>query len=203
MNGRLFVVSAPSGAGKTTLLKKVMAKIPGLAFSVSHTTRQIRPGERNGVEYYFVDEEEFFSLRRQGVFLESVRVHQEYYGTSREAVKKQLEAGIDVILDIDVQGAKIVRELPDFDAAFIFIAPPSLAELERRLRQRQTENDAKIRVRMNSAREELAAVKNYHYLLVNDNLEQASQILAAIIIAERARQHRDLDGQLITMEVSE
>lgn len=199
MSGRLFVISAPSGTGKTTLLRKVMADIPGLAFSVSHTTRPPRAGERDGVEYYFVSHEEFADLQKQGVFLEYAEVHGNFYGTSRQAVLAQLAAGIDVILDIDVQGAAILRDDPQFDAAFIFIAPPSLTELERRLRVRGTEEEQIVRLRIANAQKELAAAGQYRYLLVNDELEQAARVLSAILVAERAGQHRNPAGKAILL----
>ncbi len=200
MRGRLFIISAPSGAGKTTLLQKVMVEIPGLAFSVSHTTRAPRANEKNGIDYHFVSRSDFLLLREKGVFLESAEVHDNFYGTSRDTVLDQLDAGLDVILDIDVQGAAILRKTPSLSAAFIFIAPPSLAELERRLRQRQTEDDARCRLRVENARRELAEAEKYHYLLVNDDLEQAAAMLAAIILAERAGQHRSFSGEAIAIE---
>ncbi len=200
MNGCLFVISAPSGAGKTTLLQKVMVEIEGLAFSVSHTTRAPRPQEKNGVDYHFVSRKEFLALREKGVFLESAEVHNNFYGTSREAVLEQLAAGTDVILDIDVQGAAILRKDSSLDAAFIFIAPPSLAELERRLRQRQTEDEATCKLRVANAKKEIAQAGNYHYLLVNDDLEEAVVMLRSIILAERAGQHRGFSGQSVAIE---
>ncbi|PID55663.1 guanylate kinase [candidate division KSB3 bacterium] len=200
MNGRLFIISAPSGAGKTTLLQKVMEQTTGLAFSISHTTREPRPKEKDGVDYHFVSRKEFLSLQEKGVFLESAEVHNNFYGTSGEVVLKQLAEGIDVILDIDVQGAEILRKDSSLDAAFIFIAPPSLAELERRLRQRQTEDEATCKLRVENARKELKEAAKYHYLLVNDDLEEAVVMLRAIILAERAGQHRGFSGQSVAIE---
>ncbi len=200
MSGRLFIISAPSGAGKTTLLKKVMADIPGLVFSVSHTTRLPRPKERDGIDYHFVSHDDFALLREKGVFLEYAQVHDNFYGTSKDAVLEQLAAGLDVILDIDVQGAAIVRDDTSLDAAFIFIAPPSLTELERRLRERQTEDDATCRLRVENARHELREAGKYQYLLVNDDVNEAAAMLSAIILAERAGQHRGADGQPLSIE---
>lgn len=195
--GRLFVISAPSGAGKTTLLRKVMAELEGLAFSVSHTTRPSREGERNGVEYYFVSDEEFSALRDQNAFLEYAEVHNNFYGTSRQAVLRQLEEGFDVVLDIDVQGAAILREDSQLDAAFVFIMPPSIDKLEQRLRMRGTEDSATITLRIENAKSEIGAAENYRYLLVNDDLEEAVCVLSSIIIAERAAQHRRPTGEAI------
>lgn len=190
----LFVLSAPSGGGKTTVLRKVMADLAGLVFSVSHTTRPPRPGEVAGRDYHFVSREEFQAMQ-EGTppgFLEWAEVHNNQYGTGRAEVERQLQAGRDVILDIDVQGALQVR-----DAAapvMIFIAPPSLAELEARLRKRGTESEETIRLRLDNAREELKFADHYDYLIINDRLEEAVDSLRAIIIAERCRRRRSLAG---------
>jgi guanylate kinase len=172
-----------------------MRKLPGLVFSVSHTTRQPRPGEVNGVHYHFVEGAVFSGIRNQQPtgFLEWAEVHGNMYGTSVEEVEKHQRAGCDVILDIDVQGAAQVRLRAN--PVTIFIAPPSLVELERRLRGRATENETTIAVRLNNARKELACVGAYNYLIVNDRLEDAVESLRSIIIAERCRQRRAPDGQ--------
>ena len=195
--GRLFVISAPSGAGKTTLLKQVMPRLTGLSFSVSHTTRQPRPGEHEGVDYHFVARAEFEKMIGEGAFLEHARVHDNLYGTSRMAVERLQQQGIDVVLDIDVQGAAILRQAGLVDAAYIFIAPPSVAELERRLRGRGTEAEEMIATRLANARAELAAMSSYEYLLVNRQVEESVELLTAIILAERARAHRFPDGSAI------
>jgi len=195
-NGLLLVLSAPSGCGKTTIVKRVMENLPGLVFSVSHTTRQPRPGEVDGIHYHFVDGVLFSAMRsrRPSGFLEWAEVHGNMYGTSVEEVDKHQRAGSDVILDIDVQGSAQVRQRAN--PVTIFIAPPSLAELERRLRGRGTESEATIAVRLNNARKELACTGVYDYLIINDRLEDAVESLRSIIIAERCRQRRDLSGQL-------
>ena len=195
--GRLFVISAPSGAGKTTLLKRVMPRLTGLSFSVSHTTRLPRPGEREGVDYHFVARADFEKMIGEGAFLEHARVHDNLYGTSRMAVERLQQQGIDVVLDIDVQGAAILRQAGLVDAAYIFIAPPSVAELERRLRGRGTEAEEMIATRLANARAELAAMSSYEYLLVNRQVEESVELLTAIILAERARAHRFPDGSAI------
>jgi guanylate kinase len=195
--GRLFVISAPSGAGKTTLLSRVMARIPGLVFSVSHTTRLPRPGECDGVDYHFVSHADFLAMIDQGSFLEHAEVHGNLYGTSRSTVQKQLEAGKDVVLDIDVQGAAILRASGQLEAAYVFIAPPGMAELEKRLRGRGTESEERIRLRLKNARQELQAAGQYEYLIINEDIAEATDLLAAIILAERARAHRLPSGKPI------
>lgn len=199
--GHLFVISAPSGAGKTTLLRPVLEVVPALAFSVSHTTRAPRPGEVDGKDYFFVNPGGFAVLRQEGDFLEWAEVHGNCYGTSRRAVETQLASGQDIILDIDVQGAQQLRDRQDLSATFIFIAPPSLAELERRLTGRRTEDAATIALRLKNARHELRAVEQYDYLIINDNLDQARAMLTAIILEKRARARRGYDGQPLALSL--
>lgn len=200
--GTLFVISAPSGTGKTTLLKKVMAEISGLAFSVSHTTRKPRPGERNGVDYHFVSREEFEADIEHGLFIEYAPVHDNLYGTNRRAIAEQLQQGMDVILDIDTQGAEIIRSSKEIQAVDIFIAPPSVEELERRLRGRGTEKEEEVRTRLGNATQEMMQGGNYLYLIVNGNLAEAVEMLKAIILAERAKSHRDFFGKTIKFDES-
>lgn len=171
-----------------------MAGLPGLIFSVSHTTRQPRPGEKDGRDYYFVSREEFHTIRtaEPSGFLEWAEVHGNFYGTSRVEVAKHLNAGADVILDIDVQGALQVQR--SSDPVLIFIAPPTIEELESRLRQRGTENEQDLRVRLDNAREELTLTDSYDYLVVNDQLHEAVESLRSIIIAERSRRRRTPQG---------
>ena len=194
--GRLFVISAPSGAGKTTLLKKIMSSLPKMKFSVSHTTREVRPGEVDGTDYHFVSRETFLQMIAADMFLEYADVHGNLYGTSQATIAEQLQEGFDVILDIDVQGAAILRN-SGVDAAFVFISPPSLAELEKRLRGRGTEDEQKIRVRLLNAGEELASSSGYDYVIVNSAIEEAASLLASIILAERAKSHRLPSGDPI------
>jgi guanylate kinase len=193
----LFVLSAPSGGGKSTILKKVMANLPGLVFSVSHTTRSPRPGEKDGQDYHFVSREAFLAIqqRQPSGFLEWAEVHGNLYGTSREEVEHHLGAGKDVVLDIDVQGAMQVMEA--VDPVTVFITPPSLAELERRLRGRGTENEENLVLRLENAKKELLYRERYDYLVVNDRLPDAIESLRAIIIAERCRRKRSLEGKPI------
>jgi len=196
----LFVISAPSGGGKTTILRQVMADLPGLVFSVSHTTRAPRPGEEDGRDYHFVSREDFEKIARAKPcgFLEWAEVHGNLYGTGRTAVETQMAAGSDVILDIDVQGAMQVRDAAE--PVMIFIAPPSLAELEARLRKRGTESEETIGLRLANACQELACIDQYDYLVVNDRLEDAVVALQAVIIAERSRRRRSPAGTPVSMD---
>jgi len=199
-SGILLVLSAPSGGGKTTILKRVMADLPGLVFSVSHTTRKPRPGEEDGRDYYFVSRREFESIRdrQPSGFLEWAEVHGNLYGTSRAAVEQRLGAGRDVVLDIDVQGAAQIRK--SADPVAVFIAPPSLAELEARLRGRGTEDEQTIALRLENAKQELRVVDSYDYLIVNDRLAEAVESLRSIIIAERCRRRRAVDGAPVRVD---
>jgi guanylate kinase len=192
--GNLFIISAPSGTGKSTILQRVLELLPGVAFSVSHTTRAPRPAERAGVHYHFVGRDEFAALRDRGGFLEWAEVHGNFYGTSKEAVGGQLARGIDLILDIDVQGAGQVRAQREWPAVSIFVVPPSWGELERRLTARNTDGAATIRLRLDNARREMAAAGQYDYVVVNDILEEAVDTLRAVIIAERSRHRRSRAG---------
>ena len=199
-SGILYVISAPSGTGKTTLLGRIMAEPGGLNFSVSHTTRAPRPGEVDGREYHFVTRSVFESMIAEGKFLEWAEVHGNLYGTSTEGVARQLDLGQDVILDIDVQGASILKKSAELEAAYIFIAPPSMDILEQRLRGRQTEAEEKIRLRLDNARQEMQAAADYAYLVVNDNLDEAARVLSSIVIAERARKRRAASGEPVHFE---
>lgn len=196
--GTLFVISAPSGTGKTTILKEVMASVGGLSFSVSHTTRAPRAGEADGVDYHFVDRDRFLAMREQGAFLEWAEVHGNFYGTSRESVAAALADGIDIILDIDVQGCRQVRAAAD-DAVSLFVVPPSWQELERRLTGRGTDSEETIRLRLANARKEMADLDQYDYVVVNDELARAVETTRAIIHAERSRHRRDLNGAPMTI----
>jgi len=199
-NGILFVISAPSGTGKTTILKKVMAGLPGLNFSVSHTTRQPRTGEQHGRDYFFVEREAFEQMIAEKQFIEWARVHDNYYGTSIMAVSDRLGEGEDIILDIDVQGAAIIRDSETLSAVQIFIAPPGLKALEERLRGRNTEDEKTVLLRLKNAEMEMKAAQAYDYLVVNDQLEEAVETLMAIIVAERARARRRRTGEPVAME---
>lgn len=187
--GILFIVSAPSGAGKTSLVKALLARDPGLSLSVSCTTRTMRLGEQEGIHYHFLDQPRFRQAVDAGDFLEHAEVFGNLYGTRETDVRTCLEAGRDLILEIDWQGARQVRER--FPAAVsIFVLPPSIAELERRLRGRGTDSDEVIARRMTQARDEMAHYAEYDYLIVNDRFDMALDALAAITTAERLRLER-------------
>jgi len=183
--GKLFVLSGPSGAGKGTLRKKVFESVQGIRFSISCTTRPPRQGEREGIDYRFSSEEAFLSLLKEDKFLEHAKVHGHYYGTLREDVEKALSDGIDMVLEIDVQGAfQIRKKMPE--SILVFVSPPSLEELEHRLRERGTESGEHLRLRLNNARLEMMKAKDYDYIIVNDDAERASEELKSIITGYRS-----------------
>ena len=187
--GTLIVVSSPSGGGKGTLIDRVLKTVPGLALSVSYTTRAPRGREQNGREYFFVDEQTFRAMIARGEFLEWADVYGHLYGTSWFQVERDMTAGRDIILEIDVQGAaSIRRKIPD--AVSIFILPPSFELLRNRLIARATDSAADLERRLHGAPAEVAEYKHFDYVILNDDINRASQQLAAVIYAERARRER-------------
>ena len=194
MSGNLFIVSAPSGTGKTSILKQVMARVERLEFSVSHTTRPPRRGEQDGHDYHFVTRETFEQMIRDDAFLEWASVHDNYYGTAAAPIQEKLHEGCDVILDIDVQGAEIIRQKGQVDYIDIFVAPPNSKELEARLRRRGTEDEQSITTRLANSVEEMLHSSKYRYLVINDRLEEAVTMLSSIIYAHRAEGRRGVDG---------
>jgi len=189
--GLLFVVTAPSGAGKSSLIRGLLAADAGVALSVSYTTRAPRPGEQDGREYHFVDPATFAAMLERGEFLESAEVHGHRYGTSQKAIEGTRARGRDLVLEIDWQGAEQVRRLHP-DTIGIFILPPSMAELERRLRARAQDADAVIRRRLQNAAEEMAHAAEFKYAIINNNFDDALRDLQAIVRAERAVTARQL-----------
>lgn len=182
--GSLIVVSAPSGAGKSSLVEGALKSLDRLKYSISYTTRKPRGAERDGVEYYFIDKEEFLSMRDRGEFLESAEVHGCLYGTHRVTVERMIREGSDVILDIDVQGAaQIVRQMPE--AVTVFVLPPSREILESRLRMRNLNDTEDLERRLKNALGEVLSYASFEYVIVNDDLERATRELEAVIIAER------------------
>jgi guanylate kinase len=181
----VFVVSGPSGCGKSTLIAKVRQDLADLAFSVSHTTRKPRPSETDGRDYHFVTERAFERMARAGRFVEWARVHGHLYGTSKAEVERK-SRGRDLLLDIDVQGARQVRKkIPS--AVFVFIMPPVFAELRRRLEQREEDSDEDISQRLRDAAGEVRAFAEFDYVVVNDELEKAVGELKSVIVAARCR----------------
>jgi guanylate kinase len=186
LSGTLFIVSAPSGAGKTTLVRELLARDDRVHLSISHTTRAPRTGEQNGRDYHFVDMTEFLGMRDRGDFLESAEVHGNCYGTSRAWLEREIAAGRDVLLEIDWQGAQQVRRF--FRSAVgIFIMPPSLAELERRLRGRGTDDEETIARRQRAALTEMRHVNEFEYVIINNELAEAIDDLTAAVHASRLR----------------
>lgn len=182
--GSLFVITAPSGAGKTTLIKALLEDEPGLSLSTSFTTRKPRPGEQDGREYHFVDEPTFLAMQYRGEFLESAQVHGNRYGTAKRTIRDTLEQGQDLILEIDWQGARQVRALYP-DCVGIFILPPSMEELERRLRGRGQDAEAVIQRRLANAQAEMGHASEFKYAIINKDFNTARQELARIVRSER------------------
>lgn len=179
----IYVISGPSGCGKSTLIKNLLPVLPGLLFSVSHTTRPRRPEEVEGQDYYFITRGEFQIMKDGGAFLEWAEVHGHLYGTSLDEVKKKSCQG-DLILDIDVQGAHQVKKKLS-EARFVFVVPPSYSELERRLRQRKTELPEAVALRLKNARREILESSIFDYLVINVDLNRALDELKAIILSDR------------------
>ena len=195
--GILFVVSAPSGTGKSSLARRLLEEVPGIAFSVSYTTRPRREGEEDGREYHFVDDAAFDRRIAAGDFLEWARVFSHRYGTGREATRRELESGRDLLLDIDVQGARQVRE-SGIPCVCVFILPPDYATLESRLRLRGSEAEGQIAERLAQARVEAEEYVHYDYVVVNDEIKRATKELRAVVRAERARRsHRESEVRRI------
>ena len=191
--GELFILSAPSGAGKTTLIQSLLTggfvRFGGIEFSVSHTTRQPRQGETDGVDYHFIDHASFLDMIAADRFLEWAQVHDNFYGTSRDEVVPRLERGTDVLLDIDVQGAEqVTSTVPD--AHGFLVRPPSYEALEKRLRGRGLDDDGTITRRLSVSLAEVNRYDRYRYVIINDDARRASEALAAIILEKRYRRER-------------
>jgi guanylate kinase len=186
MRGTLYIVAAPSGAGKSSLVNAVLAKEPGIALSISFTSRAPRPGERHAQHYHFVDKSEFERMIAAGDFFEHALVHGDYKGTARQSVEPQLAAGKDVLLEIDWQGARQVRaKMPE--CISVFILPPSRDALETRMRNRGQDSDATIARRLGAAREEMSHYDEFDFVIVNEHFDAAAAELRAIFVAHRLR----------------
>ena len=197
--GTLYVISAPSGAGKTSLVKALLEKVDRIGVSVSHTTRFPRPGEKDGVNYNFVSEDEFKKMIEASAFLEQAEVFGNYYGTSQAWVEQKLSSGEDVILEIDWQGAQQVRRLiPSMKS--IFIVPPSREALAQRLNSRGQDSAEVIAARMAEATQEMSHYGEFDYLVINDDFDQALEALIAIVIANRLTIAKQIDAQQSLLE---
>lgn len=190
--GILFVLSAPSGAGKTSISRELLARHPELRESISYTTRAMRPGEKDGVDYHFVSREQFDRMVREGAFVEWAEVHGNCYGTARETLRQASNQGCDILLDIDVQGAAQLRSSA-LEGVFLFILPPGMNELRQRLAGRNTDSVEVIERRMNNAVGEIREAVHFDYIVVNDDLQEAIATVEAILAAERVRGKRVID----------
>jgi guanylate kinase len=187
--GQLFVITAPSGTGKTTIIDIIRKNVEGIGYSISHTTRPPRRGELNGVHYYFIAREDFEKMIEANEFVEWAIVYDQLYGTSMSSVESTLSSGKDLLLDLDIQGAQEIKK--QFrEATLIFILPPSLEILHERLQRRSAQDDTNIDLRMKKAVEEIIRCRDYDFLIVNDDLNQAAREVEAIIIARRAQTER-------------
>jgi len=199
MKGNLIIISSPSGGGKGTLIKEVLKTLPDIGYSISYTTRQMRGGEENRRDYFFVSEEKFKDLIEQGEFLEYATVHGNFYGTSIKQVQGEIDLGKDVILEIDVQGAKsVLGKIPE--AVSIFILPPSFDVLKMRLTARATEKKTDLDLRLLNSFGEVRQLEEFEYIVVNDSVERASNDLRTIISAERLKRNRQTQAIQVILD---
>ena len=184
--GLPIIISAPSGTGKTTTCKRLKQRLPNLKIATSHTTRKIRKGETQGVDYFFISKEEFESKKNSNDFLEWAKVHREYYGTSFEALDKHRQNGFDILLELDTQGVNSLRNM-NFDGIYIMILPPSIEEMKKRLKKRGTETEDDIERRLKTGKEEIKVYKKYDYVITNFEVEETVESILSIIRAEKSR----------------
>jgi guanylate kinase len=201
IKGALFVVTAPSGAGKSTICDAVMKKTDRLTYSISATTRPPRPGEVDGKDYFFLSREEFERGIKENRYLEFARVYDYYYGTPKDFIVERLQAGFDIILDIDVQGALAIKERK-YPAVYVYILPPSLQELKNRLEKRGTDSPEVIAKRFAQARREIGFLAEYDYGIINDDLDEAVADLLGVIRAERCRVSRIGEDAFRALEIN-
>ena len=194
-SGNLYIVAAPSGGGKTSLVKHLITSLNNIEVSISHTTRAMRPGERDGIDYFFINQDKFLNMVNENQFIEHAQVFNNFYGTSVEQISKRLKQGIDIVLDIDWQGSKQIKHLFP-DAVGIFIVPPSLEELKQRLMNRRQDNHEIISDRMKKAQDEMSHYPEFDYLVVNDNFNHAASELEAIVIANRLTMKAQVNKQV-------
>lgn len=191
MKGNLFIITSPSGGGKGTLIARVLPLIENLSYSVSFTTRAMREGEVDGEHYFFISQEEFKDKIQKDEFLEHAEVHGNYYGTSKKQVERETDNGNDIILEIDIRGAENVQKRL-MQSISVFILPPSYEVLSKRLIERNTEDTEDLTIRLNNAKKEVKEVSRFDYIVVNDNLDNATEDLKAIILAERLKRDRQI-----------
>ena len=187
--GLPIIISAPSGTGKTTILRVLKKHLPDLNFSVSHTTRSPRENEQDGVDYHFTTKENFIGMTGRGEFLEWAQIHDNYYGTARKNIADTLKKGNDLVLELDVQGVESLRDLK-YQGIYIFILPPSMEELEKRLTGRGTESDNQIKQRLETGKKEISKSHLYDYAVTNVNVDESVDTILAIIRAEKKRMSR-------------
>lgn len=199
--GLMFILSSPSGAGKTTLAERLLTKDGEMVLSISATTRQRRPGEAHGKDYFFVSEDEFKRMRDNGEFMEWANVFGHYYGTPRSLVEDTLRQGRDVLFDIDWQGAQQLDEVAGEDVVKVFILPPSREELERRLRRRAQDPEDVVQKRMAKADAEMSHWAEYDYVIVNYDLDESEELLRSILFAERLKRRRQIGLSAIVKEM--
>ena len=184
--GLPIIISAPSGTGKTTTCKRLKQRLPNLKIATSHTTRKIRAGETQGVDYFFISKEEFESKKNNNYFLEWAKVHGEYYGTSFEALDIYRQNGFDILLELDIQGVNSLRRM-DFEGIYIMILPPSIEEMTKRLKKRGTETEEDIERRLKTGKEEVKDYKKHDYVVTNFEVEETVESILAIVRAEKSR----------------
>ena len=184
--GLPIIISAPSGTGKTTTCKRLIQRMPNLKIATSHTTRKIRDGETDGVDYFFISKKQFETKRDNKDFLEWAQVHNEYYGTSFESIEKPQQEGFDILLELDVQGVDSLRNMK-FNGVYIFILPPSIEEMTKRLRKRGTETEESIEIRVNTGKEEIKNYKKYDYVITNFDVEETVESILSIVQSEKSR----------------
>ncbi|MEK9629865.1 MAG: guanylate kinase [Nitrospinota bacterium] len=187
--GLPIIISAPSGTGKTTTCKMLKERLPNLKIATSHTTRKIRNGECPGVDYFFISKEEFETKKNNNDFLEWAQVHTEYYGTSFEIIEKHQKEGLDILLELDVQGVDSLRNM-DFKGIYILILPPSIEEMTKRLRKRGTETEESIERRLKTGKEEIKSYKKYDFVITNFEVEETVESIVSIVRAEKSRVDR-------------
>lgn len=201
MSGQIYVITGPSGVGKSTIISRLRKRLPGLGYSVSHTSRKPRKNEADGVNYHFVDREVFEKMIEEGAFVEWAEVYQDLYGTSLSSLRSQTDQGLDVVMDLDSQGAKNVKASFE-DSVLIYILPPSLQILEKRLRGRASDDEAEIRARLEKARKEIENCVHYDHIIFNEKLEKTVEEVASIILSERSRKSRRLPTVEKTFNIS-